>query len=194
VLIFQSRYDNATMQLAGKGAASTYGGAIYAPAGSVSTFGNGAVAAGSIVANSMACGGNGGASIGGPFPQVTFPTSGGSYAGTGNGAGSWSNQDSCSPNQSICGTVVDLSAPVTNVQMSLKQQSNGKCWDGSFTGGGNANFSANCSKYITVTSPGGAWYQAWQQGALAKGSYTLTILATDNALFTGTVTVSFTIT
>jgi prepilin-type N-terminal cleavage/methylation domain-containing protein len=193
VLIFQSRYDSSTLQISGNGSASTYGGAIYAPDATVDMSGNGGVATGSIVSNSLSCGGNGGASIGGPFPQVTFPAAAGSYTATGNGPASWSGEDPCSPDQSICGAAVDLSGTITTIQMSLEEQSSSKCWDGTFTGG-TANFTASCQKYITVTSSGSAWYQAWQEGYFPKGSYTLTILATDDALFNRTTSVSFSVT
>ena len=190
VLIFEARTNIGTLQIAGLGSTSTYGGAIYAPDATVDTSGNGGVATGSIVSNSMSCGGNGGASIGGPFPQVTFPVAGQSYTTNGSNPGSWAGQNPCSPNQAICGTAVDLSGVVTTIQMSL--QSGSKCWDGTLPSG-KASFSASCPKYITVSSSGTSWYQAWSQTYLGKGTYTLTIEAIDNAGFSRTTTISFTI-
>jgi prepilin-type N-terminal cleavage/methylation domain-containing protein len=64
ISVFQSRYDNQTLNISGNGANSTYGGVIYAPDAQVNSSGNGAVAAGSIVANSLVCGGNGGVAVG----------------------------------------------------------------------------------------------------------------------------------
>ena len=64
IVIFQSRHDSNAMTISGNGSNSTYGGILYAPDASVQTSGNGATFAGSIIADSLLCGGNGGVSIG----------------------------------------------------------------------------------------------------------------------------------
>ena len=71
IVIFQSRTDANQLTISGNGTASAYGGVIYAPDASVSTSGNGATVAGSIAANSLACGGNGGIAIGFASTQTT---------------------------------------------------------------------------------------------------------------------------
>jgi prepilin-type N-terminal cleavage/methylation domain-containing protein len=62
--IFQARTDTNALQVAGNGSNSTYGGVIYAAGATISSMGNGSVAAGSIVAKTLACGGNGGFAVG----------------------------------------------------------------------------------------------------------------------------------
>lgn len=74
IVLFQSRNDSTPLTIAGNGTSSAYGGAIYAPNAQVKTFGNGSSVAGSIVANSLACGGNGGIAVGFASTQTT-PTS-----------------------------------------------------------------------------------------------------------------------
>jgi hypothetical protein len=65
--IWQANPDPSTnsVNLSGNGAANTYSGVIYAPHATVTGTGNGGYTAGSIIANSFACGGNGTANIGG---------------------------------------------------------------------------------------------------------------------------------
>ena len=71
VVIFQSRTDSNTLNIAGNGGSVTYGGVIYAPDATVNTSGNGTTSSSSLIANSLACGGNGGVTIGSPIPTTT---------------------------------------------------------------------------------------------------------------------------
>jgi prepilin-type N-terminal cleavage/methylation domain-containing protein len=71
VVIFQSRTDSNTLQIAGNGTNSTYGGVIYAPDAAVNTSGNGTTSAASIVVGSLICGGNGAVQIGATSTNLT---------------------------------------------------------------------------------------------------------------------------
>lgn len=64
LVLFQSRSDTNILNVAGQGTNSIYGGAIYAPDAQVNTSGQGNTYSTSIVAQSLACGGNGTTSLG----------------------------------------------------------------------------------------------------------------------------------
>jgi hypothetical protein len=68
ISVFQSRSDANPMVIAGNGSGNIYGGLIYAPAANVGISGNGAVAAGEVVAGAVGgngtCGGNSQFSVG----------------------------------------------------------------------------------------------------------------------------------
>ena len=70
IVIFQSRTDSNTLNIAGNGTSATYTGLIYAPDAQVNTAGNGTTATGGVISQSLACGGNGGVTIG-PTVQTT---------------------------------------------------------------------------------------------------------------------------
>ena len=70
VVIFQSRTNYNTLQIAGNGLSSSYSGVVYAPDATVSTYGGGGTYSGSIIAQQLSCGGNGGVSLG----QSSVPT------------------------------------------------------------------------------------------------------------------------
>jgi hypothetical protein len=62
--IWQDKSDTNPMSLSGNGSANTYGGTIYAPGAQVTGGGNAGYTAGSIIASSYSCNGNGSATIG----------------------------------------------------------------------------------------------------------------------------------
>lgn len=82
VIVFQSRYDTATLNVSGNGASNTYGGVIYAANAQVNSAGNGQLNAGSVVSQTIVCGGNGGIAIGfavlSQTPSDSTPTLGSS--------------------------------------------------------------------------------------------------------------------
>jgi hypothetical protein len=62
--IWQDKSDTNPISLSGNGSANTYGGTIYAPGAQVRGVGNAGYTAGSIISSSLACDGNGAATIG----------------------------------------------------------------------------------------------------------------------------------
>jgi hypothetical protein len=108
-----------------------------------------------------------------PNSVISFPADNGDY----NAAGF---DDGCTPGtDQICGTATDNSGSgVALVEVSIKQQSSGKWWDGS-------GFTASSETFLSATGTG-TWHYDFTPPA--DGSYTIHSRATDEA---GNVETSF---
>jgi hypothetical protein len=132
-----------------------------------------------------------------PSITLTFPVQGASYSIANNGSSSWHTKSgasgACSVSDEMCGTASDAGSGVATVQISVLG-ANGKYWDGTLTGGGQANFTQSSQTWVTVAGTT-SWTQAWSNGAFnGTGSYTVSARANDNVGNTSsTVSATFTI-
>ena len=120
-----------------------------------------------------------------PVITALCPTNGGSYTNNSSGSTSWGHSSKCNGTFSV---TVPLA---TSVTASL-QFGAGSCWSGS---SGSPAFTTTCPNQVALTNTtGNTWSRALTQAALADGTYTATVTATDSAGNVSTLVIAFTIT
>jgi len=119
----------------------------------------------------------------GRYATVLFPANGGSYTRT-----EWATVHGTCAASTICGTAGTDNGTVTQVAISLRNDTTGECWDGG------AKFNQVCPNYV-VTTGTTQWSRSVPAGRLdVANTYTLTVRITDGG---GTTTIAgptFTIT
>ena len=172
IVIFQSRTDSNTLNIAGNGTSTTYTGVIYAPDAQVNTSGNGTTATSGVIAQSLACGGNGGVTIGSTVPTTTTVTSSSAVPTSGQSV-TFTASVSATDNLVPAGSVTFKEAPngssTSTTMCSNVTLTNGtaRCTTMALTAGANSPYS------VSATYTGNATFQS-STGTMSQPVYTAT--------------------
>ena len=113
-----------------------------------------------------------------PTVTITFPVNGGTYSET-----TWNN--GCMPlTGEFCGTASDPTSGINMTEVSIKQVSTGKYWNGSAF--------ASTAEVLFAVGNGGSWLNMFSYANFpSTGQYTIRAKTTDNATNTSTTSVTF---